>query len=42
MAGEVEHDSGRCARISWLLPMDELKEAMSAIDAFVQTVKPKL
>jgi len=42
MAGEVEHESGRYARISWLLPMDELKAAMSEIDAFVQTVKPKL
>ena len=39
MSGEVEHESGRFARISWLLPMDELAVAMDKIAAFVGRVK---
>jgi aspartate/methionine/tyrosine aminotransferase len=31
MSGEVEHESGRFARISWLVPMEELEVAMTAI-----------
>ena len=39
MSGEVEHESGRFARISWLLLMDELAIAMDKIAAFVGRVK---
>jgi aminotransferase len=39
MSGEVEHESGRFARISWLLPMDELAIAMDKIATFVGRVK---
>ena len=31
MNGEVEHESRRFARISWLLPMEDLQVAMAAI-----------
>ena len=35
MAGELEHDSGRFARISWLQPMLILRKAFKKIEEFV-------
>ena len=44
MNGELEHESGRFARIAWLVPMEKLREVMAAIAAHVAEVRsgPKL
>ena len=39
MAGELEHDSERYARISWLQPIDVLRDAFEAIETFVTELR---